>query len=571
MGHLRCEGLIVVVGPNSSGKTLLLRDILARLTGSTLPSVVASHIQVGKPSFAEFLSCLETEGHVKLVTNVDGTKQIRPRTLHWGPGQPINEIGLSQAEGFYRAYLDTPTERQPPTIAFLSHFGRLLVAALFLDRRLSTFNQVGLIDFVEQPPQQDLHEFYLHDAARAAILAETMRVFRKAVWPDHSRGNSLCLRVSDGAMPSAEERLSPSRMATFRTIESEGDGLKSYVATCMALLLARRPVCLIDEPEMCLHPPQALSLGRFIAEHAASHETVTFVTTHSSQVLRGLIQRTTDMQIVRLTRTNDAFRAHLLDPHTLAQATSKPAVKAEAILQGTFSSGVVVVEGDGDRLVYQAVWQALSQELDPDVSFVAVSGIGGIADACRLYRALRIPVAVVADLDLVSDFDKLHRVVSELADLETANTIVTRARAVVVAIRNLAPSIMAGEVVEVLRSILAMPMNWNTGDDARVVQALGSLRNRLERSRRLKEGIDALPVDLLQALGQLLNELSALGVFAVPVGELEHWLEGRVPPGGTANKWAWANTAAAQIESEVNREGDIWDFVRAIGRRIGSD
>ena len=134
------------------------------------------------------------------------------------------------------------------------------------------------------------------------------------MWPDPSRGNMLSLRVSDqGVLPTAEDRLSPKKMAQFRTIESEGDGLKSYVAICVALLLGRRPVCLIDEPEMCLHPPQAHNLGRFIGNHASTSSNVTLAATHSSQILRGIIQTAPTVQIVRLTRSKGDFSAHLVD------------------------------------------------------------------------------------------------------------------------------------------------------------------------------------------------------------------------------------------------------------------
>jgi hypothetical protein len=48
---------------------------------------------------------------------------------------------------------------------------------------------------------------------------------------------------------------------------TEGDGYKSYVGACIPLLVGRRPVCLIDEPEMFLHPPHAYRLGRFIGRY----------------------------------------------------------------------------------------------------------------------------------------------------------------------------------------------------------------------------------------------------------------------------------------------------------------
>jgi hypothetical protein len=51
------------------------------------------------------------------------------------------------------------------------------------------------------------------------------------------------------------------------------------------------------------------------------------------------------------------------------------------------------------RLVDHTTWETLAQELRLDVHFAAVGGIGGVADACQLYRTLHIPVVVIADLD----------------------------------------------------------------------------------------------------------------------------------------------------------------------------
>ena len=41
IGDIRCSGLIVVVGPNSSGKSQLLQDIYLRLSGEPRALVVA--------------------------------------------------------------------------------------------------------------------------------------------------------------------------------------------------------------------------------------------------------------------------------------------------------------------------------------------------------------------------------------------------------------------------------------------------------------------------------------------------------------------------------------------------
>jgi hypothetical protein len=86
-----------------------------------------------------------------------------------------------------------------------------------------------------------------------------------------------------------------------------------------------------------------------------------------------------------------------------------------------------VVEADGDRLVYNTTWETLSKELMLDVHFASVGGTGGIADICKLYRTLNIPVAAIADLDLVVDLDNLGRILRALTDSDQANNLVEKA------------------------------------------------------------------------------------------------------------------------------------------------
>jgi AAA domain, putative AbiEii toxin, Type IV TA system len=235
----------------------------------------------------------------------------------------------------YNSYDPEQWTSQRGIQAFLNHFGRMLVTALFLERRLTALNSVGLIRFSD-PPQHDFHVLHNNDPAREELTKETSESFGRAVWTDMSSGNTLSLGVYEGPLPSAEDRLSTKKMSKYRTIESEGDGLKSYVTICIALLLGLRPVCIIDEPEMCLHPPQAYNLGRFIGNHGSSEDTVTFVATHSSQILRGVVQSHNRAEIIRLTRHNDAFSAHRLAPDALAAALEKPTLRAESVLDGIF-------------------------------------------------------------------------------------------------------------------------------------------------------------------------------------------------------------------------------------------
>lgn len=571
VGDLRCSGLILVVGPNSSGKSQFLQDMYFRLCGQPRALVVSTDIQIRKPeNYDEFIQCLESEGYFETITDDSGNQQWIPRTTFLGSGQPVQQLARGQAQTWHTSYVPQIGPKERRASEYLNYFGRLLVTALFLERRLTSLNQVSVIDFQNQPPQHDLHALYLNDSARQDLFDELLESFGKGVWPDTSRGNMICLRVSDeGELPTAEERLSPKKMVAFRTIETEGDGLKSYVATCVALLLGRRPVCLIDEPEMCLHPPQAHNLGRFIGRYGASSNTVTLVATHSSQILRGVIQTTQDIQIVRLTRHEKSFSAHLVPAEILSEAVTKPTVRAESVLDGIFAQSVVVLEADGDRLVYQTVWEKLAAELRLDIHFSTVGGAGGIADTCKLYRTLKIPVAVIADLDMITDPGRLRKVLEAMTTPGLVISLTDRAKAVMEAIKKLPPTVEIEELRQLLTELMPKGKSWQDEQDIDVRKKLRRLSQQLDRMRRLKRGgLSALPKDIADSFHKLLESLKESGVFLVPVGELEEWLADANIQESKENKWAWANAAALYVQSQGATSGDIWDFVRDVGRYL---
>jgi len=465
IGPIECAGLTVIVGPNSSGKTQLLKDIYHKLTGRSRPLVVASSIRLAKPDKSIF-EILQAEGFIKRYYDDNDTLLWLPTMTYLGSGEGASPIQATEADKWHSSYdpLKDFHARRPEQ--FLNYFGRMLVSALFLERRLSSLGAVALIDFERQPPQSDLHALYINDDARSELWNETKNSFGRAVWADTSRGNQLCLRASDpDATPTPQQMLSVNKMKEYRTIEDEGDGLKSYVATCIALLLGRLPVCLIDEPEMCLHPPQAYNLGRFIGLHGSSPENATFVATHSSQILRGVVQSTKQLRIVRITRRRSKFSAHLVPAEVISEALAKPTLRAESILDGIFSESVVIVEADGDRLVYNTVLETLAAELRLDVHFAAIGGTGGIADACRLYKKLRIPVAVLADLDVISDPERLRRILDEMVASSDAERLLDLVRTLIEDIRKLPPTIEEAAFRDRLRAISQKRNSWVDGDD----------------------------------------------------------------------------------------------------------
>jgi hypothetical protein len=89
--------------------------------------------------------------------------------------------------------------------------------------------------------------------------------------------------------------------------------------------------------------------------------------------------------------------------------------------------------------------------------------------------------------------------------------------------------------------------------------------------RRLKRGgIAAYSGELHDKMRILLEQLRSHGLFLVPVGELEQWLASYDVGVSTSDKRAWSNAAAQTVQKAGKRDGDVWDFVSAVGHFLSS-
>lgn len=201
--------------------------------------------------------------------------------------------------------------------------------------------------------------------------------------------------------------------------------------------------------------------------------------------------------------------------------------------------------------------------------FATVGGTGGIADTCKLYRTLKIPVAVIADLDLIADLRKLRRVLEVMTSQEKLEHLVGMATSIVEGIKKLPPTIEPREVRSRLAELAGTSESWDGDADVALRRELSKIGSQLDRMRKLKRGgLSSFPADQRAQLAELLSQLKACGVFLVPVGELEEWLPNEKIEESKDKKWAWANAAALHLQSTEGRQGDIWDFVRKVGEYL---
>ena len=103
-------------------------------------------------------------------------------------------------------------------------------------------------------------------------------------------------------------------------------------------------------------------------------------------------------------------------------------------------------------------------------------------------------------------------------------------------------------------------------DDTTLRREVQEVLNRLSKIHGLKEAgpLGIADVRLREDAKGILRSLRELGLFLVPVGELESWVPIVMKGNSKLDKSRWAILAAQKIEEFEERNDDVWEFVRSV-------
>ncbi len=263
---------------------------------------------------------------------------------------------------------------------------RLVSLLVNAEERLSLTRRVTAIDLAEAQPTHPLHVLAVH-AERVEQLSELSEdAFKEKLTLDISSGTSFVLRLGVPAEDPAFSRHGVpaakyvNSLRELPTLESQGLGIRSYMGMMMELLAGSSHLfVLVDEPEAFLHPPQAERIGRKISDLKSDSSQV-IVATHDSSVLKGLLssERADQVIVVRIRRDGDLNPVAVLDAADLEALWSDPALRYSSVLDGVFSEGVVVCEGDPDCRLYESAMDAIDAEGAEGIHFTHGGGTGRI-------------------------------------------------------------------------------------------------------------------------------------------------------------------------------------------------
>jgi hypothetical protein len=186
---------------------------------------------------------------------------------------------------------------------------------------------------------------------------------------------------------------------------------------------------------------------------------------------------------------------------------------------------------------------------------------------------MEVPVAVIADLDVILKRKVISPLVKQMSNDEEATAIVNQCDEVAKKIGAVSPVGAVKEVHTRLNALAdAAPPSDETGTE-RLKEDLSELVDQLDRMKVLKRGGVGAYTDqpeIQAALQTVIDRCERFGLFLVPVGELEYWISDLMidGPSKKRHKAEWAALAIERIRNTGRTDLDICKFLGRIAAHL---
>lgn len=553
--------LTVLIGPNNGGKSRFLSDIASVITDTAKP------ISMKKVSFKPRQDWVEVVNEIMGMAEIDQNSNFILDSL----GIDLDSAVHSRLHSSTRDNWIRMDERHTPAreVEILRLLANRIITHLKAENRLRLANSTVNIQANLLGSQSVVHA--AHGApkhVRDWLSIKIKEAFGYELEVDDSNFARLQFCLNDGQPVPTDYEQRKAALKRLKRVDDQGDGIRAFVGLLAAVKTTDRPIVLIDEPEAFLHPPQAFLLGRAIAEMTGQGHQI-FVATHSADILRGILSQSAAIQVLRMARRSSVFTTRVLDAQMLRTIANDPVLSSSRIIDGLFYESVVIVESDGDVVLYRRIMNDL--DASGGVYFINSYAKQNSQKLAAPFKAMEIPCAVIVDFDALRVRAELSAMaqgmgVSKKALTEHHAAFICEVEGSDDALARL--SKVQGDLTVMLASI------DTSATQAQAAQSLIDLRRTASKLREnasiwsdlKKQGISKLSSVALDRFKKIDAILRRKGIFVVPVGEREAWFED-VPY--SKNKSGWTIDALLYLGNNTLPPraplrifiGSIWKYL----------
>ena len=545
-----------LVGANNSGKSTILEDIV-RLVVNCEPSAPDVQVEDGAVprvlTDVEYIKSLNEDSLTRGLRKEEGLEAGSFRYQGLGPTlQTAGAITLP-AETWnvlQRPKLMATAVQKSKIVDFLP----LRIAYSTATMRRTLLESCPAVSPLE-PAENVLQAFQYASQNKREMFAEACRQIADApqIRLDDTQVVSLCLRLA-GEFPAVSE--DPVAMAreydALDRLDDQSDGLREVASIVLGMLMSEGRLVLIDDPASHLAPDVAVKLGKWIATHAEMLGVQVIVATHHQAFLSGLLAGGDGVSLLPLARQGDHTRIQSIPPQALGPLSRSPFLSDAELVNCLFRQQVVVAPSDEDRAIYQRVAEQL--HTDSSVAFVHAHGQSNVAPVAQLLKKAGLRVASIVDMDIFSSEQAFMELVMNLTGDQPLTTWLSTRDKMAKSVSEASPQ----AIREDAEDVEAFLEQIQAGQADELVEA-----SRLQTKPSAdvwqtirEQGLDGLSEDLRPWVEQLLDELQQKGIFVVPKGQLQGWIDF----GGLQSREDWFFNAVHEMEIE-ECPGDLQVFV----------
>ena len=165
-------------------------------------------------------------------------------------------------------------------------------------------------------------------------------------------------------------------------------------------------VLLIDEPEIHLYPSVKRKFGNALGEISKKNQKQFFCVTHDSDFLQGVFDSKCNATIIKIKKNGK--KREIIHKHFDRKVQYLAGQNQTPFLQIPFLDAVIVVEGSTDRFVYEHVFFENQFLSDIEYKFISSGGKDSISNPVRIATDLKVPYAIILDIENLKDKDNAH-------------------------------------------------------------------------------------------------------------------------------------------------------------------
>lgn len=533
--------VVALIGPNNAGKSTALREVF-RLLLSRDPEDPSVELDDGVPTAV--LDDLELVPHLaadQLLQGLTGTKAGSEETCFRGLGPTLNaphEVTIHSEvwNVLHRPTLNARTLTKSRLASLLclrlaysdaATRPSLTAAAAACSPAAAPENLLQALDRAGP----EVHEHF--DQGFREIFADWHILL------DATERVRLTLRLSRDIPPSVADPVAAvDQYQRLLPLDSQGDGYRGGAGLLLSVLLNPGRIVLLDEPAAALHPTQATRLGEWIGRQSHRLSCQVVLATSNEAFLSGLL-RGDDVTAVRIQRVANRTSLEPVSSDAARALVRSRFLSDREVLDCLFRGRVIVTQSDEDRAIYDLV--ARRNHGSFEAAFVHAHGQQNLNVVLRTLRKAELPACVIADMNVLDSRARFSELVTAASGSPPRPSwLTTRDKLEQSLSKQLCPRTLAVNT----REIESLLDRFARGDEV-AVDKPGVPHGPAEHWVRIREhGIDAVDDDLRPWVEQLMDELHSVGVFLVPKGQLQGWIDF----GGGQSREDWFFNAVSDLE-----------------------